>query len=363
MNPTLKGFLRKELVQALRDPRMRVVLFLMPVIQMSIFGLALSNEVRNIRFAVAAAPDDTLAQQLRERAVASGWFRLVHADGDPYRLVRSGRAEAVFIVPPGGLTRAVERGGARAQLLVDAANAVRARSVENYVQRILRRVLAEEGRGRPQALAFDVRVLYNPSMETAVYLVPGVLCMILCVLTIILTSMSLAREKEMGTFETLIAAPVSDWEILLGKTLPYIFLGMLDVPLVLAVAVFAFKVPLVGPVWQLGLASLAFVACTVSIGTLISTFAKNQQQAMMGGFLFMFPAIQLSGVMAPLENIPELIKPIIYLNPLQYFVTLLRTIMLKGGAPAVFWPNLLALVAMAGVSIALSVRRFRQTLN
>jgi ABC-2 type transport system permease protein len=200
-------------------------------------------------------------------------------------------------------------------------------------------------------------------MQTAVYLVPGVMCMIMCLLTIILTSMSMAREKEIGTFETLISAPVKGWEILLGKTLPYVLLGMCDVPLVVGVGRLLFGVPMTGAMWKLVLAAFVFVCTTVTIGTLVSTFARNQQQAMMGGFLFLFPAIQLSGVMAPLENIPKVMVPLTYLNPLSYFVVLLRNIMLKGGNDAVLWKNVLGMAAVGAACALLTAKRFRQKLN
>jgi ABC-2 type transport system permease protein len=358
LNQTLVGFVRKELAQAVRDPRMRVMLFLMPVIQMTLFGLALSNEVRNIKLKVIRDPSDQLAREIEERALASNWFVPANTGTgsvDPFDLVHSGRADAVLIMPPGGLSKTYGRNNGQIQLLVDASNAVRGRAIETYMQAVLAKtsllaplVSPEKGGG---GFSFDVRMLYNPSMETAIFLVPGVMCLILCLLSVVLTSMSIAREKEMGTLETLIAAPVQIWEVILGKTIPYIFIGLLDVPLVLGVAVFLFGVPMRGQVFVLFLASLAFLCAAVATGTLISTFAENQQQAMMGGFLFMFPAIQLSGVMFPLDNIPAAISWVPYLNPLKYYVVLLRNIMLKGGDAAVIWPNMGALVGLAAIMV------------
>lgn len=366
MNQTLRGFIKKELTQTLRDPRMRIVLFGVPLIQMTIFGLALSNEVKNIRLKFIHEPSDTLSRRIEQHCFSSGWFIPVkERQIDPVQWVQAGYADAVLVAPPGGLTKELERGHGRLQLIVDASNAIRARSIENYVQAI---VLKQTQEFNPQLqkempLQMDVRVLFNPSMKTAVFMVPGVMCMILCLLTIILTSMSMAREKEMGTFETLISAPIKNWEVLLGKTLPYVFLGMLDVPLVLGVAMLGFGVPMRGEFWELALAAFVFVCTTVSTGVLISSYAKSQQQAMMGGFLFLFPAIQLSGVMAPLDNIPTFFKVITVFNPLRYFVVLLRNIMLKGGEPMVVWTNIGALVVLAVIAIMISARRFHKTLN
>ncbi|MCB4756551.1 MAG: ABC transporter permease [Elusimicrobia bacterium] len=366
MNKTIVGFVKKELIQAVRDIRMRILLFVMPVVQLTIFGLALSTEVRNIRLGAFFLPHDILARRIMEHSLSSRWF--LPARGpfqDPIEAIRSGRAEAILIAPPEGLTAAVERGRGRLQILIDATNAVRARSIENYLQTIINQTLQGLSK-RPAAaplLTFDVRVLYNPSMKTSIFLVPGVMVMILCLLTIILTSMAMAREKELGTFETLISAPVRNWEILLGKTLPYFLLGMADVPLIMGAGMILFGVPMRGELWELFLSAALFIATTVSVGILISTIAKNQQQAMMGGFMFLFPAMLLSGIMFPLENMPELFRWVTYANPLKYFVESLRNIMLKGGDPMVVWRNIGAMGLLAGFSIWASFKRFTQTLN
>lgn len=366
MNITLIGFLKKELSQALRDVRMRGVIFIMPMIQMIIFGLAISTEMKNVRLKAVYAPGDRVARRVEERALASKWFVPAKTEGnDQFHWIRSGQANAVLMVPSEGLTKTFERGEGQIQILVDAINAVRARGIERYFQAVIEEVALAENPAatKPPPVSLDVRVLYNPSMETAFFMVPGVMGMLLTVLTVILTSISMSKEKEIGTFEMLISAPVKNWEILLGKTLPFVFLGMVVFPLVLSVAVFGFGVPIRGHLWQLFLVAFIYVCTAVSIGTLISTFAGNQQQAMMGGFLFLFPSLLLSGLMYPVENMPGALIWIAYLNPLRYFVTLLRNIMLKGGDYFVVWTNLGALVILGAACIWLSFKRFKQTLN
>jgi ABC-2 type transport system permease protein len=366
MKRTLKAFIRKELIQTLRDVKMRGLLFIAPVIQMSIFGLALSTEIKNVRLAAFCAPADAAFARLAGDFYASGWF--VRADnapgGDPYELIASGAADAVLIAPKDGLARSAARGDGRMQLLVDASNATKARSVEAYARSIITAWTAREY-GAPPAppLAFDVRVLYNPAMESSMFLVPGVMGMLVCLITIILTAMSMTREREMGTFETIVSAPLSNTEILLGKTIPYILLGVVDAFLVVAAGYILFGVPVRGPLWQLGLASLAFVVTTVSVGTFISTISRNQQQAMLGGFMFLFPSILMSGVMYPVENMPKAVIAAAYLDPLMYFVRLLRNIILKGGDITVFWTNFGALCLMAAAAAGFAYKRFHQTLN
>lgn len=366
MNRTLRAFIVKELKQALRDVRMRALMFVAPVIQLTIFGLALSTEIKNVKLAVYRAPSDTVAQRLEGDFYSSGWFKPVvfGAAEDPFELIDSGRADAVLIAPAEGLARSAARGDGRMQLLVDASNATKARAVESYAKKITSaRSEKEYGAGGALPVRLDVRVLYNPAMESALFLVPGVMAMVVCLVTILMTAMSLTREREIGTFETIVSAPLSDGEILLGKTVPYALLGLVVTCLTLLAAYFMFGVPVRGPLWQLGLAAVVFVITTVSIGTSISTIAKNQQQAMLGGFMFLFPAILMSGIMYPVENMPPGIIAAAYLDPLMYFLRLLRSIMLKGGDAHVFWTNLGALALMAFGAATLAYNRFKQTLD
>ncbi len=365
MNSTLIAFIKKELVQALRDRKMRALIFVVPVIQLAVFGLALSTEIRNIKLASFLPPGDRAARRLSEKFIASGWFTPVSfAPGeDPYELIASGRADAVLIPPPEGLERGGERGRGGIQLLVDASNATKARAVENYARTITAAAYAQKGGAAAPPLTISVRVLYNPAMESAMFLVPGVMSMIVCLITIILTAMSLTREREMGTFETIVSAPLEDREILLGKTIPYIILGLIETIIVILAGYLLFGVPVRGPLWQLALSSLIFVITTVSVGTLISTISRNQQQAMLGGFLFLFPAVLMSGIMFPVENMPGFFIAAAYLDPLMYFVRLLRNIMLKGGDAAVFWRNTGVMALMAAAAAGLAFKRFRQTLD
>lgn len=365
---TIRGFIRKELAQTLRDPRMRAMLILMPLVQLTVFGLALSSDVRNIRLAAHAEMRDPLMQDIVRDAIGGGWF--VKADESPseeiegFDEIRGGAAEAALFAPEGGLTRALVRHDAKLQALIDSADLVRARSIENYLRAIVdRAAVAYEELSGPPPLFFSTRLLYNPELVSAYYLVPGVICMLLCVLVITMTSMSIAKEKEVGTFETLIAAPVTPMEILAGKTIPFVLIGCVNLPLVAAIALLGFHVPMRGAWAELALAMIFFLMTAVSIGTLISTVARNQQQAMMGGFLFIMPAILLSGIMFPIDNMPTALKWIAHANPLMYFITLLRNIMLKGGDPGVIVRNTGALAFLAAISVGIAIKRFRMHLG
>lgn len=362
MNLTIKGFIKKEFLQALRDPRMKLLLFVMPVIQLTLFGVALSSEVKNVSISTNARSTDTVAYNIYKKAIASTWFKEAKTSTqDPFMQIQNGEAEAVIVVPSGGITKAIAKSEGKFQLLINSSNMLRARSIELYVKSIARDVLMEEfgNEFQKQPLTFNVRVLYNPSMISSVFMVPGVMCMIVCILSIILTSMALAKEKEQGTFEMLISTPIQAWEIILGKTLPYFILGISNIPLIIATAVLLFSLPVRGPIWILALTSVIFVATTVCIGMFISTFAKNQQQGMLGGFIFLFPAIMLAGVMFPIENMPILLRVFAYMNPLYYFVSILRNVLLKGGDLTVVMTNTGILLLIGFITMYISLKRFK----
>lgn len=365
----LKGFLKKEFTQALRDTKMRIILFIIPVVQLVLFGIALSTDVKNIK--IWAKPDtkDYVLQHIMQHCIASqGWFISTDypANSDPFELLKSGKIDIALVAPPGGLTRALGRGDADLQLLIDATNVIKAQSIESYIKQITEKVVQEDIYKNvkiERPINFVVRVLFNPTLETAYFMVPGVMCLLMCIITVVLTSTSITREKERGTFEMLISAPVSASEIIMGKTIPYVIIGICDAPFILAIAVLVFGVPMRGSLWVLMLAALSFVCSTVAIGTLISTFAKNQQQSILGTFLFLFPAILLSGLLFPLENMPEVMKWISYLNPVSHFLSLLRNIMLKGGELQYIAFHVGVLILMAIVFVYISYKRFHTSLQ
>ncbi len=224
---TFLGFFVKELKQTLRDPRMRFLLFAAPLVQLIIFGVAISMEMKNISLALMAEPRDQELIEVYQKAVASGFFHEANVTGtDPIQWLENGQADAVLVSSREG----------RSQLLIDSRNIIKAQAIENYLNAITARV----SKINPQGFHFEARALYNPSLETSVYMVPGVMCMLVCIITVILTSMAISREKEVGTLETLISAPVKGWEILIGKTFPFIILGFIQIQLILLAALLIF---------------------------------------------------------------------------------------------------------------------------
>ena len=365
----LYTFARKELVQTLRDKRMRVFLFVTPVIQLVLFGYALSSEVRNIRLSVQYPPGDTYTYDIYRQALGSGWF--IPADAkqpDPYARISAGDADAVLVAPPDGLERSLERGDGRLQLLVDATNVTRARAVEAYMLAAMQEATAQReiGQAPPKApvpsLHMVTRVLFNPALDTATFMVPGIMAQLVTILTIVLTSNSLAREKERGTFEVLVAAPIRTWELILGKSIPYFLLGLIQIPLVLTAAVVVFNVPVRGPLWIVALAGMTYLCATVSLGILLSTFCRTQQQATLGGLLVQMPSNMLSGVMFPVHTMPLPLRMLAYVNPVTYFAELMRNVLLKGGNMQLVLHNMAILMVIAMLLTTISVRRFRASL-
>jgi ABC-2 type transport system permease protein len=359
INAVIKGFIKKEFTQVFRDPRMKGLLFLAPLLQLTLFGIAITNEVSHIKLATLwRGSNQYVLEQFEQKIYASTWFEkaiLSESDQekaliDPSFLFSSGQAEVVLMDDP-------QQGKDHIQALINGMNIIRAQGIESYLQSIF-----QSKHKAKAAIRFETRLLYNPTMETSIFMVPGVMCMLVCVITIILTSMSMAKEKEGGTFEMIIATPAKPWEIFLGKTIPYVLLGLIVFSLVFILAIFGFQVPMRGNAFFLFFAAFLFVCTTVSIGTLISSIAGGQQQAMMGSFLFLFPAILLSGVMFPLENMPAFLKILAWLDPINYFVVLVRNIMLKGGEHAVIMKNMSMLFIMSFFTVSYSIIRFRKTI-
>lgn len=367
MNRTLRGFIKKELTQSVRDPQMKFFLFVAPLIQMTLFGVAASNEVKNIRLAAVFDSKDYVMRDIYERALTGDNFIAANVRGeqDPYQMVKSGRADAVLVPPPGGLTKAIGRETAPLQLLTDATNVIQAQSVENYIRTIALQTIRDDLKLSPpeSPIQLDVRVLYNPSLDTAIFMVPGVMCTLLVLTTVILSMSAIVKERERGTLEMLISAPISPSEVIFGKTIPYVILGFTNFPLILGVAVFVFGVPVRGSLLVLVIAALAFICTCVALGTLLSTFCRNQQQAIMASFLVIFPAIMFSGLLFPIENMPDIFQWIAYLDPLSHYLGLLRNILLKGGGTAYTVTHISALVGLAFVFIVISFRRFHTTLQ
>jgi ABC-2 type transport system permease protein len=362
----------KEFIQIFRDPRMKGVIFLMPVIQLLVFGYAVTTDVNRIPTVVFDLDNSLTSRNLVSRFVDSGYFQVLEHADRPARvteLMDQGKAGAVISIQKGFENDV--RGGrtASVQIIVDGTDSNTAGIVLNYSSRIVSRFSEEllAGRLAPEAgtpfpVRLESRSWFNENLESRNFYVPGVIAIIVLLITLMLTSMAVVREKEIGTIEQIMVTPIRPWEFILGKSIPFAVIGFANVALITAVGVFWFEVPIRGNLLLLFGATGLYLLTTLAIGLFISTVSQTQQQAMMSTFFFYFPAVLLSGFMFPIANMPEAVQWLTYLNPLRYFLVVVRGIFLKGVGPSTLWPQMLALALMGLVTLWLAARRFHKTM-
>ncbi len=365
----------KEFLQVLRDPRMRLMIFLMPLVQVVLFGYVVSTDVRDVPTAVVDFDRTPASRELLARFAGSGYFRFVAQTRDlaaVQRLVDRGEAGAILRIDA-GFAQDIEGGRtARLQVIVDGTDSNTAGIVLEYAGRIagafsdrifLERLSRLRGAApRPGGAVLVPRAWFNENLESRDYYVPGVIAMIVMLITLTLTSMAVVREKEIGTIEQILVSPITPVEFILGKTIPFALIGYADVFLVAGIGVFWFDVPIRGSVLLLLLATTFYLMTTLGTGLLISTVSRTQQQAMMTVFFVYLPVILLSGFMFPVASMPAAVQILTYANPLRYFLVVVRGIFLAGAGAATLWPQMAALLVIGAATLAVAGRRFRKTL-
>jgi ABC-2 type transport system permease protein len=371
----IRHMLFKEVIQTFRDPKMKGVIFLMPIVQVLVFGYAVTTDVKHIATAVYDLDNSVASRELTARFVKSGYFDIVEYVNDDHRaqkLVDRGRVRTVLRVNKGFGEELRAGRTAQLQVIVDGTDSNTAGIVLDYSAKIAgqfsQKVLLTRFtrlKGSPQEPArvdVQTRAWFNENLESRNFYAPGVIAIIVMLITLMLTSMAVVREKEIGTMEQIMVTPITPAEFILGKTVPFALIGFADVILITVIGVFWFGVPIRGSLLLLFLATALYLMTTLGIGLLISTVSQTQQQAMMSTFFFYFPAVLLSGFMFPIANMPEVVQWITYLNPLRYFLVIIRGIFLKGIGPAILWPQMLALAVMGFATLWLASRRFQKTL-
>ncbi|MGQ9693300.1 MAG: ABC transporter permease [Thermodesulfobacteriota bacterium] len=379
----LKVMLIKELIQAFRNPRMRLILFLPPVIQLLIFGYAANTDIRHIPLAVYDLDNSPESREMLVNFAASNYFRLTRWATRPEDIKRwldTGEISAALQINHGFARQSRQRQGTVIQIIVDGTDSNTASVVMAYTQRIVaeysRRILVQRLEKLPDIPAevkkpffigggIDVqsRSFFNPNLESRNFYVPGIMAFLIMLVTLILTCMSVVREREMGTMEQLLVSPIRPLELILGKTIPFALIGYMDVLLVTGVGVFWFEVPIRGSIFLLLAATTIYLLSSLGIGLFISTISRTQQQALMTMFFFFVPAILLSGFVFPIPNMPEVVQYMTYANPLRYFLVIIRGIFLKGSGFDILWPQMLALAILGGTVFTLSSLWFRKRLE
>jgi ABC-2 type transport system permease protein len=379
----IRVILRKEFIQALREPRMRVLLFVPPVLQLIVFGFAVNLDVDHARIAWMDMDRTPESRDLRARFEGSRRFDVValpHNEEEVRTLLDRSGVEAVIRVLP-NFARHLARGqSAQVQILTDGTNSNTASLVSSYAGQIIAQYSREALKTRqngllltrsqltpanlslPQATARS-RVWFNPDLHSRNYFVPGVIVNIITMVTLMLTALAIVREKEIGTIEQLMVTPMRPIELMLGKTLPFAIVGLVDVFLVTSAALLIFHIPLRGSVLLLLVCAVLYLMTSLGAGLFLSTVSQTQQQAMMAAFFFFMPAFMLSGFAFPIHNMPVAVQYLTYLNPLRYFMEIVRGIFLKGVGIAVLWPQMACLMVYGISVLSLSAMRFRKTLD
>ncbi len=361
----LLNILVKELLQLRRDPKIVPILFLAPVIQLTLLGYAATTDIRHVELAVCDLDRTAESRQLVDRFTRSTYFRVTASLDSQEQitpLLQAGGARVAITIPPGFAAEREAGREARVQVVADGSDAMSGTLGLAYATAVLQAASA----GGTAAPLVDLRpvVLYNPDLVSRNYMVPGVLALIIMIMTMMLTAMAVVRESEIGTMEQLLVTPLTPGHLIVGKLIPYGLVGMVEVFTVLPVVLFWFKVPLRGSFLTLLLLTLPFMLCTLGLGLFISTLAQTQQQAMMlTAFVFMLPQIMLSGFAFPIQNMPAAFRAVTYLIPLRYYLVILRGVFLKGVGLAVLWPQALALTALGVTILGLARLRFRRRLG
>ena len=371
----IKQMLIKEFIQGLRDPRMKSVIFVIPIIQTLIFGYAVNTDVRDISTAIYDLDASVASRDLVSRFAESGYFHIqeyITSEPRVRELLDRGQAQAVLRFNRGFESELRSGKTALLQVLVDGADSNTAGIVLNYASKIIaqyseeflqRELARSRGDARPMAgVVLESRAWFNENLESRNFYVPGVIATIVTLMSLLLTSMAVVREKEIGTMEQIMVTPISPIEFILGKTVPFALISFIDVLLVTAVGVFWFKIPIRGHLLLLLLGTSLYLMTTLGFGLLISTISQTQQQAMMATFFFFMPAMLLSGFMFPIANMPEPIQWLTLLNPLRYFLIIIRGIFLKGVGLEILWPQMAALLALGVATLTVATKRFHKTL-
>ncbi|MDQ7040813.1 MAG: ABC transporter permease [Rhodothermus sp.] len=358
------AFLQKEFRQLQRDPRMLFLLIMPPIVQLVLLGYAANLDVRHVPLVVCDPVPSATSRDLVDRLVASSYFDLVGYEPDPRRIdawLDRGQATVALVFPP-DFEKAVLHGTTTAvQLLVDGSETNTATVALSYASQIIRHAL--QARAPSAGVVPELRVWFNPALSSRWFIIPGLVGLLLTVTTTVLTALALVKEKETGTLEQLLVTPLRPTTVLLGKLVPFLLIGLLNVLLVVLVATLWFQVPLRGSIPLLFGCALLFLGNTLGLGLLISTLSRTQQQALIGAAFFaLMPMIILSGFVFPIESMPPVIQALTYAVPLRYFLTIVRGIFLKDVGISALWDEMLALLVLGLLLFGLSTWRFRRQL-
>ena len=372
----IQSIFRKELFQLLRDPYLVMFIIALPVIQLLVTGLAVQRDLKHIPTVVANYDKRPASKDLLQDFRNSSLFDLDYVNSDDQVLaqIRKGNYRVGIIIPPDYSEKALATGDTpKINMIIDGTQGTIAKTIVDGANQIVlshnRKLLANLAVGTdasslmPAATQLSPKVLYNPKMSSAYFLVPAILAIVMHMLTILFTSFAIVRERESGTLEQLMVSPVRVTDLMLGKMLPYAFIGLLDMLLTLGVMVWFFNISITGNFGFLCLASIVFILCSLGIGLLISILCQTQVQAIQLTVAIFLPSLLLTGFVFPLEPMPWFIKIISYSLPLTYYLDIIRGVVIKGVGGAELWFQTSVLLVMAVVMLGMSILRFNKQLT
>jgi ABC-2 type transport system permease protein len=368
----IREMVRKEFIQLFRDPKNRVVLVMAPLIQLLVFGYVVNYDIRDIRVALIDQAQTRESRMLTDAFTAGRIFRITHRPADSRgmeEIFLAGKADIGIRIPPDFSSLIRSGRTAPVQILADGSMSNMASVRISYAVTVMDRLnqeLLREIYGRDlQYGKIDARIRtwYNPNLDSQHFFIPGIVAFVIMLISLLLTSIAIIKEREAGTMEQLIVTPLKPFEFIIGKTIPYTVIAIGQMALVMLFALYWFQIPLAGSVLALFFATCLFLLSTLGIGLFISTVSRTQQQAMMTTFFFILPFFMLSGFVFPIANMPEVVQWLTYLNPLRYFLVIIRGIFLKGVGLHILWPQYAALTVLGILVFAGAVGRFRKRLD
>jgi len=359
------GFAKKEFRHIFRDKRTLLIIFGMPIAELLIFGYVVTNEIKDANIAIYDKSGDYLSQKLTSKLGSSGYFipkYNIYSDSEIEPILRSGEAKMVLVYEPNFAKNFGKEGNAAMQIITDASEPNTATLLSNYAWSIINGFASDNGIKEFKSSPIDIRVrmLYNEELKAVFMFVPGTMALILMLLTAMMTSISIAREKELGTMEILLVSPLKPSHIVLGKVLPYVGLAFTNALVILLLGYTVFALPMRGSLILLLLVNFIFILLALSLGILISTVSKTQQIAMFLSMIgLMLPTILLSGFIFPIENMPLILQWLSAIMPPRWFISALKTIMIKGEGFAYVWKEMLIMLGMIVFFITLSIKKFK----
>lgn len=359
------AFVKKEFYHIFRDKRTMLILFGLPIAQILIFGYVVNNEINNARIVVFDPSRDQATREITNKVIASGYFELAEMVETASGLEKSfqkGDIKAALIFEPQFSEKLARENIAHVQVIADASDPNTANLMASYIQAIINTYTAELNAqsAKNATIITETKMLFNPELKSAYMFVPGTMALILMLLSAMMTSISIAREKEMGTMEVLLVSPLKPIQIIIGKVMPYMALSFINACVIMVLGTFIFNVPIRGSIVLLMSESLLFILLALSLGILISTVAKTQEIAMFISMLaLMLPTMLLSGFIYPIENMPGWLQVISNIMPARWFIVIIKNIMIKGSGLGHIWIETLIMTGMIAAFLLLSIRKFK----